>query len=64
MGPEVNNWILAEKPERIAYLSCHPRSLAADLRALEVAYEIVSLQPFDFFPQTGHAETLALLLRK
>jgi 23S rRNA (uracil1939-C5)-methyltransferase len=64
MGPEVTNWILEQRPQRIAYLSCHPRSLAADLKALREAYEITQLHPFDFFPQTGHAETLALLNRK
>jgi tRNA/tmRNA/rRNA uracil-C5-methylase (TrmA/RlmC/RlmD family) len=64
MGATVTNWILEQKPARIAYLSCHPRSLAADLKALGGAYEITRLCPFDFFPQTGHAETLALLIRK
>lgn len=63
MGPEATSWILRERPVRVAYLSCHPRSLAADLRALEGAYAVKALHPFDFFPQTGHAETLALLER-
>lgn len=64
MGAVVTDWILEQKPARIAYLSCHPRSLAADLRALQVGYEVNKLRPFDFFPQTGHAETLALLTKK
>lgn len=57
----VLNWMLEQRPERIAYLSCHPRSLAGDLRELLAVYELVSLQPMDFFPQTNHVETLALL---
>lgn len=64
MGLEVTDWILRQHPERLAYLSCHPRSLAADLKALGGSYEIKRLCPFDFFPQTGHAETLALLERR
>jgi 23S rRNA (uracil1939-C5)-methyltransferase len=60
----VIEWLLARKPKRIAYLSCHPRSLAGDLNALSEGYEVMVLQPLDFFPQTDHAETLALLERR
>ena len=30
----------------------------------DVKYEIESLQGFDFFPQTGHVEAVAILARK
>jgi 23S rRNA (uracil1939-C5)-methyltransferase len=63
-GEKVLDWLLAKGPERMAYLSCHPRSLAGDLKKLSGVFAVESLQPFDFFPQTGHAETLALLNRK
>jgi len=61
-APEVNDWILTRRPTRIAYLSCNPRSLARDLTALvEGGYELSSVLPFDFFPNTDHVEALALL---
>lgn len=53
-------WIEKKKPERIAYLSCHPRSLAGDLKAL-CSYKVVKVQPYDFFPQTDQVETLVFL---
>jgi 23S rRNA (uracil1939-C5)-methyltransferase len=59
---KVIQWINARKPTRIAYLSCHPRSLAGDLKKLE-GYQVKVLQPFDFFPQTDQLEMLALLER-
>jgi tRNA/tmRNA/rRNA uracil-C5-methylase (TrmA/RlmC/RlmD family) len=50
------------RPESIAYLSCSASSLARDLPALEAAgFDVMRLQPYDFFPQTEHFETLALL---
>jgi tRNA/tmRNA/rRNA uracil-C5-methylase (TrmA/RlmC/RlmD family) len=57
-------WITNARPARIAYLSCNPRSLARDLAALAPLYRVTAAQPFDFFPQTDHVETLALLERR
>lgn len=53
-------WFENQKPKRIAYLSCHPRSLAGDLASL-TSYKVAAIHPFDFFPQTGQVESLALL---
>ncbi len=62
---KVLNLIAEKPPSRIAYLSCSASSLARDLPALERAgYRVELLQPYDFFPQTEHFETLALLSRK
>ncbi len=60
-GEKVLEWILQQEPKRIAYLSCHPRSLAGDLKTLNAKYEILKIQPLDFFPQTNHVENLSLL---
>ena len=57
-------WICNTKPERIAYLSCSPHTLARDLTVLlPSGYETVLLKPYDFFPHTRHVETLALITR-
>ncbi|NDC36320.1 MAG: hypothetical protein EBZ51_13335 [Synechococcaceae bacterium WB9_2_112] len=48
---------------RLLYLSCDPATLARDLGVLSSngPYRLESLQPFDFFPNTSHVETLAVL---
>lgn len=53
-------------PERIAYVSCDPATLARDCKTLvnEGGYVIEYIQPFDMFPQTEHVETVVLLSRK
>ena len=48
---------------KIAYVSCNPATLARDLRKiLSYGYSIHRIVPFDFFPHTGHLETLTTLL--
>ncbi len=52
------------RPERVAYLSCSAGTLARDLEAFEAAgYSVSAIRPYDFFPNTHHVETLALLER-
>lgn len=57
--------ISGNAPPCLLYLSCDPATLARDLRALHgtCGYRVESLQPLDFFPQTSHVETLAVLRR-
>jgi 23S rRNA (uracil1939-C5)-methyltransferase len=51
-------------PPRILYISCDPATQARDLKILlQNGYHCVSAQPFDFFPQTHHIESLAILAR-
>lgn len=65
LEPEVLAWASEEfRPARLAYLSCSAGTLSRDLRALAAAgYAVDALYPYDFFPQTQHVETLALLRR-
>jgi 23S rRNA (uracil1939-C5)-methyltransferase len=46
------------------YVSCNPESLARDLRALRERYDILDVQPMDFFPHTDHIETAVRLRRR
>jgi len=55
---------LIEQPvPRLLYLSCDPATLARDLKDLTAQgpYRLEGLKPFDFFPNTSHVETLAVL---
>ena len=49
------------KPARVVYMSCDPATQARDSKFLvSYGYKIVSVQPFDLFPQTRHIECLAV----
>lgn len=51
------------KPTRLIYISCHPVTLARDLKPFsEAGWTIDFAQPYDMFPQTDHVETLVTLL--
>lgn len=59
--PGVLNGLKQVLPERIVYISCHPATLARDLKILSSHYKIDSVTPVDLFPQTAHIESIALL---
>ena len=43
------------------YVSCNPPTLARDLAELQQRFAIVSITPFDMFPQTAEIEAVAHL---
>ncbi|KAI9874219.1 MAG: tRNA(m5U54)methyltransferase [Pleopsidium flavum] len=55
-------------PRRAVYVSCNVHTQARDVGILvggdkDSVYELESLRGFDFFPQTGHVEGVAILNR-
>ncbi len=63
-GPIVTAHAAKLKPRRIILISCHPATLARDLKSLaEHGYPCHRVQPIDMFPQTWHIEAVALCER-
>ena len=62
--PEALASLLKLGPDRVAYVSCDPPSLARDLDILSRGGYVVSdVQPVDMFPQTYHVESVTALTR-
>ena len=53
--------ILGLAPETIVYVSCNPSTLARDLKNFAERYTLESVRMIDFFPQTYHIESMAIL---
>ncbi|WP_083260405.1 23S rRNA (uracil(1939)-C(5))-methyltransferase RlmD [Cyanobacterium sp. IPPAS B-1200] len=64
--PEVIESLGKMKPAKIVYISCHPATLARDLKLLceNGDYHIEKVKSADFFPQTTHVETAVILTLK
>ncbi len=63
--PRAIESLLKLSPEKVAYISCDPPSLARDLDILaRGGYEVSRVQPVDMFPQTYHVESVTILRSK
>ena len=61
LAPQVHDALDSVQPQQIAYISCDPATLARDTRKIiDKGYHLVSVTPFDLFPQTGHIESISL----
>ncbi len=61
LSTEMRHAILDSPPGNMIYVSCNPPTLARDLAELQARFEIVSVTPFDMFPQTAEIEAVAHL---
>jgi tRNA/tmRNA/rRNA uracil-C5-methylase (TrmA/RlmC/RlmD family) len=62
--PEGLEMLVDAQPAQVIYVSCHPATLARDLKWLcENGYELKGVTPLDMFPQTQHVECVADLRR-
>jgi len=59
----VRRALLKARPRRLTYVSCHAATLARDLRELLPSYTLEALALCDLFPQSGHMEAVAQLVR-
>jgi 23S rRNA (uracil1939-C5)-methyltransferase len=58
----VTERLCRNRPPELIYVSCHPATLARDLKLLTNAgYQITTLLPLDMFPQTAHLESFVHL---
>ncbi len=60
---EVIDSLLSIQPAKIVYISCKPATLARDLKLLVNSgiYQLKLVRSADFFPQTTHVETVAII---
>jgi 23S rRNA (uracil1939-C5)-methyltransferase len=63
-GPNLQRWASSPRLERIAYVSCNPRTFAADAAVLvDQGFNLQEVGIFDMFPHTAHVETLGIFAR-
>ena len=63
--PKVIQWLLAQAPQRIVYVSCNPATFARDAALLcESRYDLQAIQPVDMFPHTAHIEVVGRMEKR
>ena len=64
LAPKAVRRLIELAPERIAYVSCNPTTLAPDARQLvDAGYRLERVRPVDMFPHTHHIECVARFTR-
>lgn len=63
--PKAMDYVIKFNAPEIVYVSCNPKSLMVDLKALsEAGYVIKKVVLMDMFPHTPHVETVVLIEKK
>ena len=58
-------YVIKFNPKQIIYVSCNPKTLVEDLKALQIGgYEIEKTVLMDMFPHTPHVESIVNLKKK
>lgn len=64
LAPGVHDALRKIQPTQIAYISCDPATLARDAKKIiKTGYQLLSVTPFDLFPQTSHIESISIFER-
>jgi 23S rRNA (uracil1939-C5)-methyltransferase len=60
-APELIETLRRLRPAQIIYVSCHPATMARDLKTLQAddVFNLAQVIPLDMFPQTQHVESVA-----
>jgi 23S rRNA (uracil1939-C5)-methyltransferase len=61
LSAEMRRAILDAPPRTMIYVSCNPPTLARDIAELQQRFSVLSITPFDMFPQTAEIEVVAHL---
>jgi 23S rRNA (uracil1939-C5)-methyltransferase len=61
LSAEMGRAILDSRPNTMIYVSCNPPTLARDLAELQSRLNVISITPFDMFPQTAEIEVVVHL---
>ena len=64
LHPRLIRKILKDRPESIVYVSCNPKTLTDNLRALSEKYSVEEAVGIDMFPHTPHVEAVVKLKLK
>jgi 23S rRNA (uracil1939-C5)-methyltransferase len=63
-GANLGTWVANRALERVAYVSCNPRTFASDAAILcGHGFRLAEAGIFDMFPHTAHTETLGIFVR-
>lgn len=61
LSAEMRRAILDTPPRTMIYVSCNPPTLARDIAEFQPCFSVISVTPFDMFPQTAEIEAVAHL---
>jgi tRNA/tmRNA/rRNA uracil-C5-methylase (TrmA/RlmC/RlmD family) len=61
LSAEMRRAVIEASSTTLIYVSCNPPTLARDLAELQSHFEVVSVTPFDMFPQTAEIEVVVEL---